>query len=232
MKIDLLASITVSIAVHVGAAVVVGGWLEKMPPGAPASTPGIEEVIIEFSAGDETAVDDSTVTAAPAQEQPQIATAPPEKSEEAPPAPAIVEAPKTVGAAQEAIGLPKTAEVAPLRDTPKKQAGNPAIKSRGIASRTSSGGGTATAEYRARASLSYPASALRDRAQGRVVLLVDVDENGRAASVTLKESSGRADLDHAAMNCARQSTYEPYRSSGVAQFSRVEAPFEFKAPRQ
>ena len=44
MKIDLLASITVSIAVHVGAAVVVGGWLEKMPPGTPASAPGIEEV--------------------------------------------------------------------------------------------------------------------------------------------------------------------------------------------
>ncbi len=232
MKIDLLASITVSIAVHVGAAVVVGGWLEKMPPGTPASAPGIEEVIIEFSAGDETAVDDSTVTAAPAQEQAQIATAPPEKSEEAPPAPAIVEAPKTVGAAQEATALPKVAEVTPIRDTAKKQAGNPAIKSRGIASRNSSGGGTTTAEYRARASLSYPASALRDRAQGRVVLLVDVDEKGRAASVTLKESSGRADLDHAAMNCARQSTYEPHRSNGVPQISRVEAPFEFKAPRQ
>ena len=77
MKLDLFASITVSLAVHVGAAVVVGGWLERMPAGAPASVPGIEEVILEFSDGVETADNASTATAAPSQDQPQIASAPP-----------------------------------------------------------------------------------------------------------------------------------------------------------
>ncbi len=232
MKLDLLASITVSLAVHVGAAVVVGGWLSQMPAGALAATLGIEEVIVEISGEDKIAVNDSNATAAPAPEQPQIEAAPPEKSEEAPPAPMVMETPRTIGPAQEARTVAKDVKVNAPRDTPKNNAGNPVLKSGSASSRTSSGGGSTSAEYRARASLSYPASALRAQAGGRVVLSVELNENGRAVSVTVKVSSGRSDLDAAAVACARQSIYEPYRINGVAQSSRVEAPFEFKAPLQ
>lgn len=228
MKLDLLASITVSLAVHVGAAAVVGGWLERMPAGAPASVPGIEEVILEISGGDEAAVDDSSATQVPAQEQPQIATSPPAKPEEAPPAPTVMEAPKAIGPLQEATTTAKVVDQSTTLESPKKSPGNPVLKSRGSTSRSSSGGGTTSAEYRSRASLSYPASALRARAGGRVVLSVELDENGKARSVMVKISSGRSDLDAAAVSCARQSTYEPYRINGIAQSSRVEAPFNFE----
>lgn len=236
MKLDLLASVTVSLAVHAGAAVMVGGWLEKMPPGAPAASPGIEEVIIEFSGGDEVAAEDSStmeiIIEPQVQDRPQVATAPQEKAVEAPPAPTVMEAPSTIGPAQEASTLNKVAEIAPTRDTPKIIAGNPALKTRGSAPRSTSGGGTTEAEYHARASLVYPMSALRDRAAGRVVLSVELNENGKAVSFSVKVSSGRSDLDDAAMACARRSTYKPYRVDGVAQSRRVDAPFEFKAPRQ
>ena len=166
MKLDLFASITVSLAVHVGAAVVVGGWLERMPAGAPASVPGIEEVILEFSGGDETADNVSTATAAPSQDQPQIASAPPEKSDDALSAPILAEAPREIGPPQKATTPAKVIEQTPIRDTSKKQPGNPALKSRGTSSQTSSGGGSTSAEYRSRASLSYPASALRVKRAG------------------------------------------------------------------
>ncbi len=236
MKLDLLASITVSVAVHAGAVVMVSGWLEQMPPGVPASVPGIEEVVIEITAGEITAVDDSTATTAPApdlpqEEQPQITSAPPIKTIDAPPAPTVIETPREIAPPQVVATATKIVEQAPIREKPKKQVGNPTIKSQSTESKITSGGGTTSAKYRSRASLTYPSSALRQRAGGRVVLSVDLDENGKAISVSVIVSSGRADLDAAATACARQSTYEPYRNNGIAQSSRVEAPFEFKLPR-
>ncbi|MEI6535913.1 MAG: energy transducer TonB, partial [Verrucomicrobiaceae bacterium] len=98
------------------------------------------------------------------------------------------------------------------------------------------GGGVAenvsSVRYRERASLSYPVSALRQKIGGTVVLLVEIDTTGHATSVTVRQSSGQPDLNAAAIRCARQSTYEPYRVNGIARPCRVEAPFEFKAPRQ
>jgi protein TonB len=231
MKLDLVASIAVSLAVHAGAAVMVGGWLSNLPAGAPIEVPGLEEVTFEMVGGEETPAEEAKVSAEPAEPvtEVRIAAAPPVEKEDAPPAPKLEEQPRAIGPVQEAATVVKTSVETPAREPVRKPAGNLAVKQRGSTPRGFAGG-TSIANYRSRASLSYPASAMRERVGGRVVLLVSVDENGRATDVSVKQSSGRADLDAAAMACARQSSYEPYRANGVPQTSRVEAPFEFKVP--
>ena len=49
----------------------------------------------------------------------------------------------------------------------------------------------------------YPPSELSARHQGRVMLSVVVGPSGKAQNVTVKESSGWARLDHAALNKVR-----------------------------
>ena len=49
----------------------------------------------------------------------------------------------------------------------------------------------------------YPRSALRDGASGMTLLNIRVSDDGRTESVSIRRSSGRADLDRAALTCAR-----------------------------
>jgi protein TonB len=51
---------------------------------------------------------------------------------------------------------------------------------------------------------SYPRDSLRDREQGTVELLIEVDENGSVTSVTPRESSGYGRLDRAACEHVRR----------------------------
>jgi TonB family protein len=50
----------------------------------------------------------------------------------------------------------------------------------------------------------YPYESMRDREQGTVVLLIEVDESGKPASVTVKESSGYWRLDRAAADWVKR----------------------------
>lgn len=59
------------------------------------------------------------------------------------------------------------------------------------------------AAINARASRDYPRSALRAHLQGNVVLAVEVDIHGRLSMVAIKQSSGHAQLDEAALAAAR-----------------------------
>ena len=49
----------------------------------------------------------------------------------------------------------------------------------------------------------YPRSALRDGASGMTLLNIRVGDDGYTESVSIRSSSGRADLDRAALACAR-----------------------------
>jgi TonB family protein len=49
----------------------------------------------------------------------------------------------------------------------------------------------------------YPRSALRDGASGTTVLNIRVGDDGYTETVSIRRSSGRADLDRAALACAR-----------------------------
>ena len=50
----------------------------------------------------------------------------------------------------------------------------------------------------------YPYESLRDREQGTVVLLIEVDESGKPSSVTVKESSGYWRLDRVAADWVKR----------------------------
>lgn|GEM_PF-2593534 len=75
----------------------------------------------------------------------------------------------------------------------------------------------------------YPATAKKDKLSGQVLLLVLVDENGRAASVVLRKSSGSPILDEAAVAAVSRWRFEPAKQNGKSVSSRVEVPVRFVA---
>lgn len=114
----------------------------------------------------------------------------------------------------------------------KKPAAKATTKASSVSSHSrgvSPGSSVTTARYRFRAPLRYPASALRQHAGGLAILGIELDAAGRVARITVRQSTGHADLDAAAVECARRSRYEPYRVNGIAQPCRVDAPFRFEA---
>jgi protein TonB len=74
----------------------------------------------------------------------------------------------------------------------------------------------------------YPSSARRSGAEGRVVLLLTVGANGRVSSARIAKSSGSGALDRAALSAARRWTFEPARAGGKAVPSQVTAPVLFQ----
>jgi TonB family protein len=66
----------------------------------------------------------------------------------------------------------------------------------------------------------YPEESLRDREEGRVVLLIEVDESGKITSVTVKNSSGHSQLDRETADYVRRHWL----------FSPANGPRKFEAP--
>jgi protein TonB len=109
----------------------------------------------------------------------------------------------------------------------------PAAATRGGASRAAdgAGGNSAGAYIPARYSRCpapiFPAEARKSKISGTVLLLVEVDENGRPSQVTLRRSSGNEILDNAALRAVRNWRFEPARSEGRPIRARVEVPVRF-----
>lgn len=78
----------------------------------------------------------------------------------------------------------------------------------------------------------YPLSAVRQGAQGRVLLSVEVLPDGRAGRVTLEQSSGHALLDTAAMNTVRTWRFTPARKDGMLITQAVRIPIDFTLQTQ
>ena len=74
----------------------------------------------------------------------------------------------------------------------------------------------------------YPLAARRRRQQGLVLLTVKVTSLGRAAAVTLKQSSGFTLLDEAALSAVRDWEFEPARIGPLAVQSEIEVPVRFQ----
>ena len=74
---------------------------------------------------------------------------------------------------------------------------------------------------------SYPRMAKQRGWQGLVVMAVEVNELGCANSVTVKQSSGHAMLDEAAMEAARRWHFRPARKDGRDITASVEIPIRF-----
>jgi len=73
----------------------------------------------------------------------------------------------------------------------------------------------------------YPKLSLRLAEQGKTVLLVELDEHGRVATVDVKTSSGFPRLDEAAVNAVKSWRCTPARRNGIAVRSVAVQPFNF-----
>ena len=73
----------------------------------------------------------------------------------------------------------------------------------------------------------YPLSAIRQEAQGRVLLLVEVLPDGRAGRITLEQSSGHAILDASAMNTVRRWRFKPAQQAGASVSQTIRIPIDF-----
>ena len=74
----------------------------------------------------------------------------------------------------------------------------------------------------------YPDSARREGKEGRVILRVLVDEQGRSKSVEVNRSSGSQALDHAAANTMQRWRFSPARSGDTPVESWVKIPIDFR----
>lgn len=74
----------------------------------------------------------------------------------------------------------------------------------------------------------YPASAVRNREEGTVMLVVDVGADGRPTDVRVEQRSRSGDLDRAAIEAVRGWSFEPAIRNGKAEASSVRVPVDFR----
>lgn len=75
---------------------------------------------------------------------------------------------------------------------------------------------------------SYPWISRRRGEEGRVILEVAVDKQGRAREVRVTRSSGHARLDRAALEAVRNWRFVPARRGGAAVAGQIEVPIVFQ----
>lgn len=76
----------------------------------------------------------------------------------------------------------------------------------------------------------YPRAALRSGASGNVLLLIEVDAEGRPGAIEVVESSRHRELDRAAVNAVRRWRFQPAMRGGIAVPATVRQAFSFDAP--
>ncbi len=111
--------------------------------------------------------------------------------------------------------------IAPPADSPA-----PAMSSDGGASNSEP---TALA-YGTQTRIPYPQTALRNRAEGKVVLRVLVGTDGEVEQIEIEHSSGSRDLDRAAREAVMKWKFKPGMRGGVAYSSWALVPISFTLP--
>ncbi|HEY6942194.1 energy transducer TonB [Dokdonella sp.] len=131
----------------------------------------------------------------------------------APPAPArsVIEVPAT----------PTPVDIAPAR---------PSSPENGMPG-GAAGGETRRLAYDGALKLRYPATALRARRQGDVLLDVLVDASGNVQRVEIARSSGHADLDTAARDAVLRAHFKPVLRDGEPVAGWGVVPIEFRLDR-
>lgn len=84
----------------------------------------------------------------------------------------------------------------------------------------------------ARTQPEYPATALRAREEGTVLVRAEIDAQGNPTNVGIAKRSGSRDLDRAAMNAVRKWKFEPAMKDGKAVASTVQVPVDFTLDEQ
>lgn len=73
----------------------------------------------------------------------------------------------------------------------------------------------------------YPKASLKLREEGKVIIRVLVDVNGKPQQAIVAESSGYSRLDEAAVTAVRKALFEPYSENGRALAVWVRVPITF-----
>ena len=73
----------------------------------------------------------------------------------------------------------------------------------------------------------YPPLAFRARIEGKVILIAEVQPDGRAGQVRVLESSGNEMLDQSALSTVKQWRFTPARKDGVIVTQAVRIPITF-----
>lgn len=74
----------------------------------------------------------------------------------------------------------------------------------------------------------YPSSLLKKGIGGRVLVTCEVDESGNVTRASIKQSSGREELDQAALNAVNKWKFKPATKSGRKIKATCTVPFNFE----
>ena len=117
----------------------------------------------------------------------------------------------------------------PVASVPKPGGGGSTLGNPQLS--TGGGAGNSKPRYRFNPQPAYPAESRQAHQEGRVLLVVDVNTDGNPTRVEIKQGSGFAALDLAALNAVRRWKFEPARKGGVSVEARVEVPVQFSLGR-
>ena len=145
-------------------------------------------------------------------------------------APTSTPPPKPVATAKRSENKKQSHEAAPQKESATPTAPRRSLFSQWADCLNSVAGTKArgsVARYRSNPPPPYPEEANRKKQEGKVLVSVQVETNGRPNSVTLISSSGFPLLDAAALEAVRKWTFEPANVGGLPVASRVEVPVVF-----
>ena len=118
----------------------------------------------------------------------------------------------------------RTSANLPAGALPTRWVGESAVTSSG--SKTSPA--SASAGYLKNPAPEYPSLAMRRGWEGTVVLRVHVLASGKPGEIQIQKSSGRQQLDDAALSAVKRWSFVPAKQGDVAQDGWVSVPIDFK----
>ncbi len=83
-------------------------------------------------------------------------------------------------------------------------------------------------DYLSNPAPAYPAESRRLGQEGLVILSVDVNREGSAVRIDIKQSTGYPNLDNAAIKAVRRWKFSPAKIGQLAVDSKVEVPIRFQ----
>ena len=152
----------------------------------------------------------------------------PEPVVEKPPMPAPKPKPKPKPKPQPKQEAPKQEpkpDTPPAQPTGAPEGSQAKARSRGAA--RPAGAGVQRQYLGAKPSANYPMASRRMREEGRVVVLVEINNQGLVVSARVDSSSGSPRLDEAALAAIRKARFKPYTRNGVAYAAKAKIPFDF-----
>lgn len=200
---------------------VVAYWVSQAPaPVLPAIPPEIPPMTIEFSQPAPPVVEPPP----PPPPSPVVEPPPPVVDElAAKPAPKPVPKPKPPAPKPVPKPAPKPVEQAPTPPQPAAPPAPPAPPAPAPVTPAS-----ANAAYLKNPAPEYPSLAQRRGWEGTVLLRVRVLASGKPGEIQIQKSSGRQQLDDAALAAVKRWSFVPAKQGDVAQEGWVSVPIDFK----